>query len=104
MSRKGEWRLAPAFDLTYACDPAGMWTREHQTSLNGRTSGHSADDLKAFTRHCSLTNRDARRIIDEVRSAFAEWPRLSREFEVPVRTAETISRMLGETARGLDGG
>ena len=104
MNRKGEWRLAPAFDLTYACDPAGMWTREHQTSLNGRTSGHSADDLKAFARHCSLTNRDARRIIDEVRSAFAEWPRLSREFEVPVRTAKTISRMLGETARGLDGG
>jgi len=30
MNRRGEWRLSPAFDVSYAYDPNGDWTSQHQ--------------------------------------------------------------------------
>ncbi len=102
MDRRGEWRLSPAFDLTYSCDPAGRWTKEHQTALNGKTAGHSMNDLLAFASHCDLTARDARLNIERIRDAFSEWPSLASELDIPRRTADTITLMLGKTAEGLD--
>ena len=102
MDRRGEWRLSPAFDLTYACDPAGRWTKEHQTALNGKTAGHSMNDLLTFASHCDLTARDARLNIERIRDAFSEWPSIASELDIPRRTADTITLMLGKTAEGLD--
>ena len=41
MDRRGEWSLSPAFDVSYALNPAGEWTSRHQMSINGwaRPSG-----------------------------------------------------------------
>jgi serine/threonine-protein kinase HipA len=36
MKKKGEWRLSPAFDMTYAYNPDGDWTNSHQMSVNGK--------------------------------------------------------------------
>ncbi len=33
MNRKGEWRLSPAFDVSYAYNPDGSWTQQHQMSF-----------------------------------------------------------------------
>lgn len=102
MNRRGEWRLSPAFDLTYAYDPTGKWTQEHQTALNGKTTAHSVDDLLTFASHCDLTVRDARHIIERTRDAFAEWQILAAELNIPQRTAETITFMQNKVAEGLD--
>lgn len=34
MDRSGKWSLSPAFDMVYAYDPAGRFTRNHQCWLN----------------------------------------------------------------------
>lgn len=102
MNRRGEWRLSPAFDLTYACDPTGRWTRTHQTAMNGKTSDFTTADLISFASHCNISDRDAARIISRVREAFTGWDALFREYEVPVETAETITGMLAETSRRLE--
>ena len=36
MDRRGVWRLSPAYDVAYAYNPAGTWTREHQMSVAGK--------------------------------------------------------------------
>jgi len=33
MNRNGDWALSPAFDMTYAYNPAGRWTSRHQMSV-----------------------------------------------------------------------
>ena len=48
MNRSGGWSLSPAFDMTYAYDPNGKWTRAHQIRLNGKQEGFTLDDLLAF--------------------------------------------------------
>ena len=42
MDRPGEWSLSPACDVTYAYNPSGAWTRDHQMSLAGRRNGFRA--------------------------------------------------------------
>jgi serine/threonine-protein kinase HipA len=36
MDNKGNWSLAPAYDLSYAYNPASKWLRMHQMSINGK--------------------------------------------------------------------
>ncbi len=102
MDRQGNWRLSPAFDMVYACDPAGKWTRGHQSSLNGKTSQHEIKDLKKFAAHCDVSARDALRIIETVREAFSGWKKLAADFEVPVALRDTVTAMLNQISRELE--
>lgn len=36
MDKSGNWRLSPAFDMTYSYNPVGDWTSTHQMSMNGK--------------------------------------------------------------------
>ena len=48
MNSSGTWRLAPAFDLTFAYNPEGQFTSKHQMSLNGKREGFEENDLLAM--------------------------------------------------------
>ena len=45
MNRRGEWRLSPAFDISYAYDPKGDWMSKHQMSINGKRDMFTREDL-----------------------------------------------------------
>ena len=45
MNRQGNWRLSPAFDISYAFDPWGEWTSRHQMSINGKRDEFGRIDL-----------------------------------------------------------
>ncbi len=74
MDRRGRWSLAPAFDMTYAYNPAGQWTSQHQMSVNGKRDMFSEDDLVAAGKKADLKPGQSRKIIDEVKTAVEEWP------------------------------
>ena len=69
MSRDGKWRLAPAYDLTFAAGPGG----EHTTSVLGRGKNIDRERLLALGRHADLKDREAREVIDCVAAAVADW-------------------------------
>ncbi len=73
MEKSGQWRLAPAFDVTYAHNPAGAWTREHQMSIAGKTDGFTRLDMIALGRYGDLKPARTRAIIDEVLTTAANW-------------------------------
>lgn len=37
MSEEGQWRLSPAYDLTYPRDPYENFVAAHQIHINGKT-------------------------------------------------------------------
>ena len=45
MDKSGNWTLAPAFDVTYAFQPAGLWTSRHQLSICLLYTSDAADDF-----------------------------------------------------------
>lgn len=77
MDKEGHWTLSPAFDVTYAFNPAGRWANQHQMSINGKRKGIEREDIIAVGDSISLSKPG--RIIDEVVDAVAEWPRFAKQ-------------------------
>lgn len=82
MDREGVWSLAPAYDVTWAMDPANKWLRQHQMSVNGRRDDFTRADLEACAATASINAARARAIIDEVVATVADWPRFAEAAEV----------------------
>jgi len=47
MNKRGEWSLAPAFDVTYSYNSSGSWTATHQMTLNEKRDGFTMADFEA---------------------------------------------------------
>lgn len=82
------WRLAPAYDVTYAHNPAGEWTRQHLMSVNGKFDGITRDDLLLLADRFGIGA--APRLLRSVRDAVAAWPDPARQ--AGVRPAD-VSRI-----------
>ena len=92
MNGAGEWRLSPAYDVTYAYNPRGPWTGRHQMSLAGKRSGFERADLLRFAETSGLKAPRAARVIGEVLEAVADWPRFAAEAGVGKRDARRIRK------------
>jgi len=90
MGPDGEWRLSPAYDLTYSHNPAGKWTNQHQMSINGKRDHFTREDLVTVGESISLPRPGE--ILDEVAEAVSEWPAFARESGVEVHVIEEIGR------------
>ncbi|WP_444884342.1 type II toxin-antitoxin system HipA family toxin [Microbulbifer sp. PSTR4-B] len=71
MNPEGEWSLSPAFDVTYAHNPGGAWTSQHQMSINGKRDHFQLEDLLAVGRAISI--KRPMDIIEEVAAAVKQW-------------------------------
>lgn len=72
---KNGWTLAPAFDITYAHNPApGKWTATQQMSVCGKRENISAADLLQLGRSCSVgTLPRVKSLIKQVQAALENW-------------------------------
>ncbi|HEX4304404.1 MAG TPA: type II toxin-antitoxin system HipA family toxin [Solirubrobacterales bacterium] len=92
MDRGGNWSLSPAYDVTYAYDPRGRWTRQHQMSLNEKREGFEREDFRRVAETVSMGRGRADAILDEVVEAVSEWPRFAAAAGVADREVERIGR------------
>lgn len=91
MNQKGEWRLAPAYDIIYCYNPDGAWTRRHQMSVNGKHDSFERADFEAVARRFSILKKGGvARILDETAAALDRWPQFAAEAGVPEETALRI--------------
>lgn len=87
MGRDGAWRLSPAFDMTYAHNPKGRWTNQHQMTIAGKRDGFTREDLLAVG-HANGLQKPAE-ILDNLIEVIADWPRFAREAGIePARVQE----------------
>ena len=92
MSPAGRWRLAPAYDVTYAENEA--WTRQHQMSVNGRFRGITRRDLLEVGERFDVPD-GGRGIVAAVEEAAGGWGERAREAEVPREMARWVEGRLG---------
>ena len=93
MDREGRWRLSPAFDVTYAYQPTGRWTAQHQMTLNGKRDGFTRHDFRACARVASLKRGRADAILDEVTTVVKGWPSYAASVAVPAADSERIGQL-----------
>ncbi|MFH1137959.1 MAG: type II toxin-antitoxin system HipA family toxin, partial [Pseudomonadota bacterium] len=82
MNRRGEWRLAPAFDVSYAWNPGGEWTSRHQMSLNGKRDGFEREDLLALAKAADIKKARGEQMINRVIDVVGRWPDFAEEVGV----------------------
>ena len=92
MDRAGDWSLAPAFDLTYAWQPAGRWTSVHQMTLNGKRDGFTLADFDACARQAAMQRNRAQAICQEVQRILSRWPDYADEAGVDAERRDQIHR------------
>lgn len=78
MNKLGTWSLAPAFDMTYAYNPGGLWTGTHQLTFNGKRDNFTLDDFKSVAKFAGLRQGRYKKILDEVQGAVAQWETLAQ--------------------------
>ena len=93
MDQSGRWSLSPAFDVTYAYQPGGRWTNQHQMTLNGKREGFTLEDFERCAESASMKRGRAEKIVDEVRQAVSRWPTYAADAAVAERDIERIGRV-----------
>lgn len=91
MDKAGQWRLSPAFDVTYSYNPDGAWTSRHQMSVNGKRDQFELPDLVACARNAGLKRGRAETLLEQVITAARRWKDHAKDAGVPERDAEKIA-------------
>lgn len=91
MDEAGRWRLAPAFDMTFA--RGARYTRQHQMSLGGKRDGFTSRDLIDLGKKFGIKH-DGEPIIDNIRAALKNWNQLAKEWGVPPKNVTAIKSLL----------
>jgi serine/threonine-protein kinase HipA len=88
MDSDGKWRLSPAYDMGFAYNPTGAWTKTHQMSINGKFDNLTRKDLM----ECAAVNniKNASEIIDHTCDVASGWPILAKECGVPQSMIDSI--------------
>lgn len=77
MDRSGAWRLAPAYDLSFAYSENGRWTNRHQMSLNGKRDNFEYEDLLIVGKRQGIQRPED--IIDQVIEVVSCWKQYAND-------------------------
>lgn len=94
MNSAGEWKLSPAYDVTFAYHPNSIWTRKHLMGVNGKFESISRNDLHAVGETFQVPGHRA--IVREVESVVESWPEFAAEAELPKGRTDEVHRRLVE--------
>jgi serine/threonine-protein kinase HipA len=94
MDKAGAWSLSPAFDVTYAYNPTGLWTSRHQMTINGKSDAFTREDFKAVAQVVGLKRGRSETILTEVMETVKEWPRYAQTAGVLASLRDKITETL----------
>lgn len=87
----GNWKLAPAYDLTFIFNIYGHDNETHRCmSIYGKTSDITKDDLIFMAQQLSIRNPE--KIIRRVADSLKRFPELSKKYAIPERWSNIILR------------
>ena len=89
-SMTGEWRLAPAYDLTFAAGSG--YTARHQMTLGGQSDDFTRALLLETGEKFSIKHPGA--VIDEVVQAFSGWGALAAQHKVSREQISAVEQKL----------
>lgn len=89
-----EWRLAPAYDLTFTVGPGG----EHTMTVAGEGREPKRAHIERIAEQAGLSKRRATEVIDQVKAAVCGWQSFADEAGLPKTASRRIGTALSEIA------
>ena len=87
-----EWNLSPAYDVTHAYKPTGLWTYQHLMSVNQKFKDISKNDLLAVADRFGI--RKPENVISDVRGAIDNWSQFAKQADLSAALQNEIARDL----------
>ncbi|MCF7933945.1 MAG: type II toxin-antitoxin system HipA family toxin [Spirochaetia bacterium] len=78
MDAEGQWKLSPAYDLTFSSGPGG----EQSTMVMGEGRNPGVEHLIKLGLEAKLAKLRITEIIEQTRSALSAWPELAKQYGV----------------------
>ncbi|MEB0261793.1 type II toxin-antitoxin system HipA family toxin [Mucilaginibacter sp. 10I4] len=91
MDKKGQWALAPAYDICHAYRPDSPWVSQQSLSVNGKRQGIDRKDLLEVAKQMTIKKPDE--IIRDVESVLKLWPDYANQCDV----ATVLQKAIAET-------
>lgn len=89
MDRNGEWRLSPAYDLTYSVDLSALdYSNRHSLTVNGKNESITRDDLEKVGQENDIKEYSS--LIDKVGSAVYRFDEYAKEVGIDEELIEKI--------------
>ena len=95
MDFKGEWKLSPAYDITFSSGPGG----QQSTTVLGESKDPSSAHLMALGQKAKLNDKTIAQIIERTRHALAKWERIARGHGVSKTNIKLIGGAIGRMNR-----
>ena len=92
MDRNGQWDLSPAYDLCHA--EGSNFTRFHQLSLNGKTSGFTREDIKHLADYAGLPRGREKQVLEQTQEAFSGWENVAKDLGIPENLKQHVIRTM----------
>lgn len=87
MDEAGDWRLAPAYDLTYAAGPGG----EHYLDVEGEGRRPTRTHVVTLGKRHGLSEKQIDAAIEDVRSATSDWDSLAKAAGVGAASRKLVA-------------
>ena len=92
MNEFGEWKLSPAYDLTFSNGPGG----EQSTMVMGEGKNISSKHLIKLGLEAKLSKEFINDVFEQTHSALANWESLSKDFGVSDSNRELIQKSIAK--------
>lgn len=92
MDEKGNWSLAPAYDVTFAFNPKNKWMKSHQMSINGKYDEINRNDILALAKNMNI--KKANQKIDKIIDVVSRWNDFAKEAKVASEQIKYIQSTL----------
>lgn len=95
MDFKGEWKLSPAYDITFSSGPGG----QQSTMVLGEGKYPSSENLRTLGKKAKLDNKTIAQIIESTRDALGGWKTRARQHNVSRANIKLIGDSIDQLTR-----
>ena len=99
LNRNGEWKLSPAYDMTFAYKEGNKWISRHQMSINGKSEKITYDDLIESGINMDLKKSKCKNIVDEITNIIQNWLLYAENTNVSEQTACAINNIIKKASK-----
>ena len=93
MIENGQWRLSPAYDLTFSIDLAApAYANRHSLSINGKTENITLADLEIIAQNNDI--QDYKSLVEKVIDAVNNFEKYANELEISKLLIEKLKNAL----------
>jgi len=90
MDANGNWKVAPAYDLTFSSSGHGM----HSTMVNGESANPTKQHLMELANYFKIKN--ASQIIDQVQAVIYNWKDYAKQCKVSSDSKDLMQKVIGK--------